>query len=100
MECTEGLAFESDAVGRRSETKRRGDHAGVDVGEPGGGEDGFDRARGAEAERPGLPGGGGWKFGAAADDADRDGEEPVAVRGGVDDGGDAPARAAARGAWR
>ena len=57
------------------------------------GEGGLGDARAAEAERAGLPGRRRRQLGAAADDADRDGEEPVALRGRVDDRGDAAARA-------
>ena len=69
--------------------------------EPGGREGGFGNARAAEAERAGLAGCRGRQLGTATDDADRDGEEPIAVRGGIDDRGDVGRLVAAPGAcWR
>ena len=92
MQRPERFALEADAVGSRGHPDRRADPARLDVGESGAAVGGFDCARGAEAERSGLPRRWGGQPGPAADDRNRDREEAVRLRGRVDDAGEPAAR--------
>lgn len=85
MERAEGLLLEADALGSAGQPYRRGDGGDGDADQSGRLVGGLGDAGGAEAERAREARGGGGEAGDLTDDADRECEEGVAIRRGVDD---------------